>query len=227
MAKFLEVIVTSLEDAIEAEAGGADRLELVRALDLGGLTPDKDLVIEVLSRVAIPVRVMLREQASMEAGGSLEIGILQARAEAFAKLSIDGLVAGFVTGRLADARSMLEIAASAPAARITFHRAFDELADPIASIEELKQVPQIDRILTTGGEGDWAARKKRLIGWQRAAGDAVTILVGAGLCQAVLADLGGNSELREIHVGRAARVPRAVQGRVQREAVRSLKSSLQ
>src|SRR6188474_594629 len=56
----LEVIATSLEDAVEAEAGGADRIELVRDLAAGGMTPPLDLVDAVLSRVRIPVRVMVR-----------------------------------------------------------------------------------------------------------------------------------------------------------------------
>jgi len=68
MARFLEVIVTSIEDAVEAEAGGADRLELVRALEVGGLTPELDLIRTVLQTVKIPVRVMLRETPSMSAG---------------------------------------------------------------------------------------------------------------------------------------------------------------
>ena len=58
----LEVIVSSLEDALEAERGGtgAGRLEIVRNLELGGLTPSFETVQEICQRVAVPVRVMLR-----------------------------------------------------------------------------------------------------------------------------------------------------------------------
>lgn len=58
----LEVIVCSVADALAAEAGGADRLELVRDLEVGGLTPPLELIQDVLRAVRIPVRVMLREQ---------------------------------------------------------------------------------------------------------------------------------------------------------------------
>jgi copper homeostasis protein len=66
----LEVIACSVADAIEAERGGAGRLELARELGRGGLTPSPDLVQEVRQAVAIPVRVMLRENDGYEAGGA-------------------------------------------------------------------------------------------------------------------------------------------------------------
>ena len=67
-AKILEVIVSSLEDAKQAEAGGADRLEVVRDLEVGGLTPDFQLVEQIAGAVRIPIRVMLREKRFDEPG---------------------------------------------------------------------------------------------------------------------------------------------------------------
>jgi copper homeostasis protein len=226
MPKFLEVIVVSLQDAIEAEAGGADRLEMVSALELGGLTPDIELVKDVLQRAKIPVRVMLRATPDMWSGGRAEKRILKSSAEAFAALPIDGLVLGFVRDGKPDTAAMADILLAAPGCRATFHRAFDEVADPIASIEELKGLGQVDRILTVGGQGDWLCRKKRLVEWQRAAEPSIRILTGAGLSPTVFSELAHTSELQEIHVGRAARVPPLVTGCVDREAVRSVKSAL-
>jgi copper homeostasis protein len=227
MPKFLEVIVISVEDAIEAEAGGADRLELVRALDLGGLTPDPELVKQVLRAVKIPVRVMLRETPDMSSGGPEEKQLLKACAEAFASLPLDGFVLGFTRDGKVDTPAVIDILSAAPGCRATFHRAFDEVADPLASIQELKRLPQVDRILTVGGKGDWRHRKRRLIDWQRAGEPSIRILTGAGLSRTVLSDLAKTAELQEIHVGRAARTPPLVTGNVSREAVRSLKSALQ
>ncbi len=226
MPKFLEVIVISVEDAIEAEAGGADRLELVSALSLGGLTPDAGLVKEVLRAVRIPVRVMLRQTPDMSSGGPDERRTLQSCAEIFAGLPIDGLVLGFIRDSKPDTAALIDILSAAPGCRATFHRAFDELADPMASIEELKHLPQVDTILTTGGQGDWQYRKRQLVQWQHAAEPSIRILVGAGLSPTVLSDLANTAELQEVHIGRAARRPPLVTGNVSREAVRSLKSAL-
>jgi copper homeostasis protein len=69
----LEVIACSVADAIEAELGGAGRLEIVRAMNAGGLTPPVSLVREILAAVSIPVRVMLRENAGFESRGQAGI----------------------------------------------------------------------------------------------------------------------------------------------------------
>lgn len=227
MRKILEVIVTSVEDAIEAEAGGADRLELVRKLEVGGLTPERGLVEAVLRAVGVPVRVMLREDASMSAGGEQQILAMTIDARFLGGLPIDGIVAGFITDQRVDESALSALLSAAPATHFTFHRAFDELADPLAALDVFRSFPQIDRILTTGGGGSWAERKERLVVWQQAAGPAITILVGAGVCADVMADLRGTPELREVHVGRAARRDKAIAGPVQRANVRALKSVLQ
>ena len=57
----LEVIACTVDDAVAAERGGADRIELVRDLGRGGLTPDIALTAAVVDAVRIPVRVMIRE----------------------------------------------------------------------------------------------------------------------------------------------------------------------
>lgn len=227
MPKILEVIVTSVEEAIEAEAGGADRLELVRDLGAGGLTPELSVIEAVLDVITIPVRVMLRLAASMAAGGIEQITELRSCAQLLTKLPIDGLVAGFMQNQAIDWPAMSAVIAAAPQSRFTFHRAFDELRDPLTALEQLKRIPQVDRILTVGGEGGWVERKKLLLEWQQAAAPSIEILVGAGLSPDVLEDLRQTPELREVHIGRAARVQHCVSAPVEREAVQRVKSALQ
>src|SRR5690349_10554722 len=96
MTPVLEVIACSLADAIEAEQGGAGRLEIVSELKRGGLTPSSELVAEIKQRVDIPVRVMLRESDGFGVTGASEIERLCAAAERFASLEVDGFVLGFL-----------------------------------------------------------------------------------------------------------------------------------
>jgi copper homeostasis protein len=56
----LEACVETLEEAIKAEENGACRLELCSRLDLDGLTPDIELTKQVLEKVSIPIKVMIR-----------------------------------------------------------------------------------------------------------------------------------------------------------------------
>ncbi len=226
MPKILEIIVTSVEEAREAEAGGADRLELVSNFAAGGLTPDLRVVEGVLAKVRIPVRVMLRDTPTLRIVGEQELERLARHAAQFAALPIDGLVLGFAhEGRL-DLASTRALLSCAPGLNATFHRAFEEASDPLCAIEELRTLPQIDRVLTSGGDGAWRDRSRRLNAWQKAAGSDLKLLVGVGLCDCVLAGLRDEPSLEEAHAGRAARFPTTVHGQLRRERVSALKSAL-
>lgn len=55
-----EACIVSLREAIAAETNGVHQLELCSHIELDGLTPDIELVKQVLSHVSIPVKVMIR-----------------------------------------------------------------------------------------------------------------------------------------------------------------------
>jgi len=220
------VIVTSLDEAIEAELGGAYRLELTRSLEMSGLTPPLSLVQSVVERVSIPVRVMLRENASMSIRSQTEINTLQTSTRALAQLPIDGLVLGFINRDVLDLAATKQVLAEAPNCRATFHRAFDNLRQPLRALQELKQLPQIDRVLTSGGEGSWAERKARLLAWRSAAVPQIKIILAAGLCASSLAENSKDLSDIEVHVGRAVRIPQVTSGTVNRSQVAALKRLL-
>jgi copper homeostasis protein len=225
MPGVLEVIVTSAEEAREAEMGGADRLELVRAFEVGGLTPAPEIAEQVLAAVSIPVRVMLREHASMSADAS-EISDLRARARELTRLPIDGLVLGFVKNGSLDFDTMERVLGACGSCRVTLHRAFEHVGNAVEAIEHLKKVRQIDRILTSGGEGRWPQRRARLLEWQAAAAPDIKLLVGVGLRASAIAEMSQHSDGFEFHVGRAARAPQKTSGVVRREQVAKLKARL-
>ena len=60
MSVIVEAAVESLDDALAAVAGGADRLELCANLDDGGTTPSAALITAVREKVELPVLVMIR-----------------------------------------------------------------------------------------------------------------------------------------------------------------------
>lgn len=64
----LEVIALDAEDAVAAQAGGADRLELVTDMAADGLTPSRETFAAIRSSVDIPLRVMLRLTDGFAAG---------------------------------------------------------------------------------------------------------------------------------------------------------------
>ncbi len=211
----LEVIACSVDDAVAAQRGGAHRLEIVRDLDVGGLTPSVSLVRDIMGAVTIPVRVMLRENAGYETSGEEEIQNLCSAARQFAAMRVDGLVLGFLRGRELDLPLTQRILQHAPSVKATFHRAFEELPDPEAAIAALKAVPQLDHILTSGA----AAHLDRLA---HLAAPELQILAGGGVTPEVIRTLLKTTAIREFHVGRAARHGHDIHQPVDAERVRAL-----
>jgi copper homeostasis protein len=225
VSKTLEVIVTSVHEAREAERGGADRLELVRGLASDGLTPSTQLIQNVIAAVSIPVRVIIRERAGFTAEPS-DVASLQVHIEEIWPLGIDGLVLGFADFSGIDVRSMQAALQTVPDCRVTFHRAFDEVLDPQSALDQLRHIPQVDRVLTSGGTGRPEERAARLAEWQQIAGPKVAILTGGGLDAQSLAIFARQPTLREFHVGRAARIPAVPTGAVRRSRVACLRGIL-
>lgn len=200
----LEVIVQDVVDAREAARGGADRLEVVRAIHDGGLTPPLQLVREIAAAVSLPLRVMVRENAGYSSDAR-ERPVLRRAVEAFAVAGVDGVVIGFAAAGRAQLDDLADVMQGAAGVNITFHRAFDQLRDPLGSIDALAGLVPVDRILTSGGEGTAAARCERLRAYQARAGARLTIIAGGGVDEEMLAELARTGSTREVHVGRAAR----------------------
>lgn len=206
MTPMLEVIACSVADAVEAERGGANRLEIIRDFERGGLTPPSELVRDIVAAVSLPVRVMLRESDGYTVAGEGEVERLCQSARDLSKLRIDGVVLGFVREGEIDVDLTERVLACAPTLKATFHHAFEETRDPFASIEELKRMAQVDRILASGGGGDWPQKLARLSRYERAAAPRINILAGGGVNREAIRALCEATGIREFHVGRAARV---------------------
>lgn len=220
----LEVIVQSVADARAAEAGGADRLEVVRSIEQGGLTPAMDLVDEIAAAVRLPMRVMVRENAGFTIDDG-ELRQLQDAASALEAANVDGIVIGFADHkgpRLPDLESVLS---AAPRVRVTFHRAFDSLDDPIAAIPLIASCAQIDRILTSGGNGTPAARLERLRRYSMVAGRLI-IVAGGGVDDQAAAMFARSKCVDEVHIGRAARADRRAGSPVAARSVATIRALL-
>ena len=174
----LEVIVSSVSDAIEAQRGGARRLEIISDFPRGGLTPSLELVQDILDAVTLKVRVMLREDDSYEVASEAEIEWLCVTATKLADLNVDGVVLGFLRGGEIDVQLTQRVLSYAPALRATFHHAFEEAKDQFEAIRGLKQIKQVDRILTSGGTGEWPEKMARLSQYAKEAGPEIEILAG-------------------------------------------------
>ena len=226
MTLLLEVIACSLTDAIEAEQGGAGRLEIVSELKRGGLTPFFDLVAQIKQRVNIPLRVMLRESDGFGITSAGEVDRLCAAAERFAALAVDGLVLGFLKDGEVDIALTQRVLAHAPDTRATFHHAFEATRDKSSALSAIKRLPQVDRVLSHGGTDGLDLRVQRLKQYATIGAPELTILAGGGITNDAILKISCETNIREFHVGRAARSQFLVDGIVQASLVRALVNTL-
>lgn len=116
---FIEVIVCSVADAVEAERGGADRLEVARAMDQSGLTPPMGMVREIQRAVRLPLRVMVRERDDFHCDRPAELDRLCDTASELDAIGVDGIVVGFERDGAVDVAPLERILRSAPGVRAT------------------------------------------------------------------------------------------------------------
>ena len=218
----IEVIVQSIDDARAATDGGADRLEVVRSMRDGGLTPPVSVVEAIKSVTPLPLRVMVRENAGFETTGA-ELEVLRAAAWSFTKLAVDGLVLGFAKSGELSLTEFASVIEAAPAVPVTFHRAFDSLNDQLSAIDTLSTIRRVDGILTSGGEGSAVERCARLHQFVERAGSRLSIIAGGGVDLETFELLARSRTVSWIHVGRAARDGQDAEGPVSAASVRRLR----
>lgn len=149
----IEIIASSLSDALAAERGGADRIELVSALREGGYTPSIGLIQAILARVKIPMAVMLRPNKVNFQYTTNELEVLRRDAVIMDKIGVKHVVMGILSPEgLPDIRLMEQVLDGTNLA-LTFHRAIDESPDPVTSLRYLNEYDRVSHVLTSGGPG--------------------------------------------------------------------------
>nr|XP_030721172.1 copper homeostasis protein cutC homolog isoform X2 [Globicephala melas] len=146
----MEVCVDSVESAVNAERGGADRIELCSGLVEGGTTPSMGVLQVVKQYVQIPVFVMIRPRGGDFLYSDREVEVMKADIRLAKLYGADGLVFGALTedGHIDKELCMSLIAICRPLP-VTFHRAFDMVHDPMAALETLLTLG-FERVLTSG-----------------------------------------------------------------------------
>ncbi|XP_007903868.1 copper homeostasis protein cutC homolog [Callorhinchus milii] len=146
----MEVCVDSVESAINAERGGASRIELCSSLMEGGTTPSLGLLQVIKKYVEIPVFVMIRPRGGDFLYSDQEMEVMKTDIKLAKSSRADGLVFGALTedGRV-DTAVCMELLAAARPLPVTFHRAFDMAHSASLALESLISLG-FERVLTSG-----------------------------------------------------------------------------
>ncbi|MFR9796130.1 copper homeostasis protein CutC [Streptomyces sp. MS06] len=147
----LEVIALDTEDAVAAQAGGADRLELVTDMAADGLTPSVATFAGIRAAVDVDLRVMLRLADGFAAGSADQTARLLDVAGELRAAGADEFVLGFLDEDGAvDLAAVERVVDALDGCRWTFHRAIDRAADRDALRKQLDGQPGLDAYLTAG-----------------------------------------------------------------------------
>lgn len=210
MTGLLEVIVLHAADAERAEAGGADRLEVLGSLEAGGLSPEPALVGQVRRATSLPIRVMLRLREGYGTDGG-EVSRLRGLAESYRGLGADGLVLGFLNGHTeVDADVVTEVlglteGVAEPGFGWTFHRAVDSCISTDRAWRTLRRLPGLDQVLTAGSARGVAEGLDDLIARVRADPFARQVVMAGGGLQPEHVPWLARAGVRAFHIGSSAR----------------------
>ncbi|MET7846648.1 copper homeostasis protein CutC [Streptomyces avermitilis] len=224
----LEVIALDAEDAVAAQAGGADRLELVADISADGLTPPVETFARIRAAVDIALRVMLRSADGFAAGDADRFAALVRAAGELRAAGADEFVLGFLgEDGGPDLDAVERLVTDLDGCHWTFHRAIDRAADRDALRKQLADLPGLDAYLTAGSADGVDDGLPTLLTEAARGGEpgyTQRLLVGGGLRLDHVPRLRA-AGIDAFHIGGAAR-PAGWSGPVSAEAVREWRTAV-
>jgi copper homeostasis protein len=195
----LEICVESVEHAVAAERGGADRIELCSDLASGGITPSAGLMQTTRRHVSLPIHVLIRPRAGNFFYSDLEIESMRDDIETAKRIGMNGVVLGILDQNnrvdLEKAKMLVCLARPLP---VTFHRAFDLAKDRVAALEDVIHTGAL-RILTSGGKERATDALSILARLAQAAKNRIQIMPCGGVNSANVGRIVRATAVREIH----------------------------
>ncbi|MGE4454310.1 MAG: copper homeostasis protein CutC [Sphaerochaeta sp.] len=196
----IEICLDSVESIINAEKGGASRVEFCSDLFEGGLTPTLGAFRVAKEHASIPMNVMIRPRGGDFCYSDLEFMTMLSDAEIFREAGANALVFGILTpeGRIDTERSarFLEVAQGLP---VTFHRAFDMTRDPYEAMEDLIALG-VDRVLTSGQEATVPEGLDLLSDLMDRYGKQIVIMPGSGITERNFPRIHQQLQAKEYHM---------------------------
>jgi copper homeostasis protein len=196
----IEACVDTVQSAINAQLGGADRVELCDNLADAGTTPSHGTIVSALEALDIPVFPIIRLRGGSFVYDAAELEVMRRDVVHARELGCDGVVIGALTdlGEI-DQNAVMTLREAAGDLAVTFHRAFDVCMDPVQALETLIDLG-VQRILTSGQrETAWEGREL-IAAIRRQAEGRIIILAGGGVDESNAADLVRETGVSELHV---------------------------
>ena len=199
MYKF-EICANSVESCVEAQRGGADRVELCAGMPEGGTTPSYgDVVVARKLLTTTKLHVIIRPRGGDFLYSDLEKEIMLEDVRMARRLGVDGVVFGALTAEGdVDMEFMQRLMAEAEGMSVTFHRAFDVCRNPREALEQIIALG-CERILTSGQMPKAEEGVELLRELVERAGKRIIIMPGCGVNASNIAHIAEATGAREFH----------------------------
>ena len=212
-----EACVETLEEAVLAENLNASRIELCSDLASDGLTPSLELIQKTCLELKIPVMVMIRPRAGNFVYSDEEILKMKSEIDLAKKTGAFGVVFGLLTSEnKIDKKNTKILTEYAQPLPVTFHKAIDELENPVEGVWVLKEIIGIKRILTSGGKPTALEGQETIRKMIDVAGEQITILVAGKVLNSNVEEIQKLTGAKELHgrriVGELSPLPTSSEG---------------
>ncbi len=199
MRPLLEICCASINSALAAQKGGADRIELCDNLFEGGTTPSFAMIKKVRELQDIKLHVLIRPRGGDFLYNDEEFTIILEDLKQCKKLDVDGVVSGFLTknGQI-DAGKTKRFVDMAFPLPVTFHRAFDMCRDPFEALKILKETGII-RLLTSGQKNKASEGVELIKELIKKADDEIIVIPGSGLDENNITNFAKETGAKEFH----------------------------
>lgn len=194
-----EKCIGSYVEAIEAQRLGANRVELCDNLEEGGTTPSYGTIKMVVRDLTIPVFVIIRPRGGDFYYTKEEIEIMKEDIRICKELGVDGVVLGALTcDNKIDYEVVKELVNLAKPMSVTFHKAIDELKNPVDEVKKLASLG-VDRILSSGTKKTALEGKEILNEMIKEAQDRIIIVVAGQVTKDNFLEVSSNIPSKEYH----------------------------
>lgn len=195
----LEVIAFTIGSVLTAQKSGAHRIELCDNPAEGGTTPSYGMIKTAREKTSLLLYPIIRPRGGDFLYTEEEFEIMKRDIQLCKELGCDGVVTGLLQpdGSIDKRRTGLLAEAAYPLG-VTFHRAFDRVANPFEALEDVIS-SGCERILTSGLKPTAPEGADTIAQLIRQADDRIIIMPGSGVRSDNIAVLARHTQATEFH----------------------------
>jgi len=196
----LEACVETIQQGLLAEKNHADRIEFCQRLDLGGITPDHDLIRTAINKIKIPVKIMIRPRGGDFIYSDSEIDRMKFDIKYCKSIGVEEVVLGALNNNgEVDYSITQHLAKLAMPMKVTFHKAIDEVSNYMNALKTLSTMQNIGSVLSSGTKENALAGKEYIKIASEEFSETLNIIAAGSITNTNLKKIHSELNMKEYH----------------------------